>query len=566
MIQTDATNVCLALAFLFVFAKWWLRPPLSPDSPVLTRLGAGLLFGTIGALLLYFVPLASPGTGESLRWSLCGLAVALSAAFGGMLSASVAAVILAERLGGACPDAPIVLSLSPLLVALICGLASRLPWSRSARFHLTNLLQTLAYAALPALSATSGAAQQWLLNGRNAAVSLAGGSIAFWAIDHWMKLQGFRALAETSRAALDQVREVVYLTDREDRWVFLNPAWSDMTGFPAEAALQTSVLNYIHPEDRDEVRSQMNLIRSGALSSCRMEMKVVTQDGGYRWVELYAELVKKGQGPSGGMFGTLTDITERKLSEQQRRYDMGLSKRIQQSVLPVPAENSFIAVKGMHIPSAQVSGDMYTWVFVDRHTVVLLLMDVMGHGVSSSLVSMYMHSYVQSLPFGTSEPEAIIRRLNGRMCELFPSEAGKGGVYCTAVCLRADALNRRVEYVNAGHPYGVMLADDADMTELRRGGIPLGIDAEARFGQGVADYARKARIVLFTDGLFELYRASPAETSARIERRLRACAGEDADCFMRELEEELRKTECKPDDICVVVLDLKEQPMRADKE
>ncbi|GAA4837997.1 hypothetical protein GCM10023310_14600 [Paenibacillus vulneris] len=261
-----------------------------------------------------------------------------------------------------------------------------------------------------------------------------------------------------------------------------------------------------------------------------------------------------------------TVTAERVRMDQERRSDMELSKRIQQSVLPKPVRTPYIAIKGLHLPSEQVSGDMYMWTLQQEHGARVVLMDVMGHGVSASLVGMYMHAFLQTLLPSLEDPRAMMSRLNSRICELVRSGEREGdALYCTAICLGADALGKRVEYVNAGHPYGMMLEDGERISELVSGGMPLGIDPAAVFDRGVFTYREQARIVLFTDGLFELFGSSPSVTAERIEQLLRDCSRADSDCFMAQLEAELSNTAYRPDDICVIVMDLKDGQSQNDR-
>ena len=253
-----------------------------------------------------------------------------------------------------------------------------------------------------------------------------------------------------------------------------------------------------------------------------------------------------------------TDTAERTRMEQERRSDMELSKRFQQSVLPKPVRSPYVAINRLHLPSEEVSGDMYMWTLLQEHGARVVLMDVMGHGVSASLVGMYMHAFLQTLLPSLEDPRVIMSRLNSRMCELVHSGEREGDdLYCTAICLGADTLSKRVEYVNAGHPYGMMLEDGERVSELVSGGMPLGIDPAASFDRGEFTYREQARIVLFTDGLFELFGSSPSVTAERIEQLLRDSRS-DSDCFMAQLEAELSNTAYRPDDICVIVMDLKD--------
>ena len=53
----------------------------------------------------------------------------------------------------------------------------------------------------------------------------------------------------------DLAAEWKFQTDAAGRWVFLNRAWEEITGFPVMGTLETNFLDYIHPEDRPAVET-----------------------------------------------------------------------------------------------------------------------------------------------------------------------------------------------------------------------------------------------------------------------------------------------------------------------
>ena len=42
------------------------------------------------------------------------------------------------------------------------------------------------------------------------------------------------------QTVVENIKEVIFQTDREGRWTFLNPAWSEITGFKIRNSLGTS--------------------------------------------------------------------------------------------------------------------------------------------------------------------------------------------------------------------------------------------------------------------------------------------------------------------------------------
>ena len=59
---------------------------------------------------------------------------------------------------------------------------------------------------------------------------------------------------EQYRFVVENLKEVVFRTDAEGHWTFLNSAWAEVTGFAVEDSLGKVFLEYVYPEDR-----QLNL-------------------------------------------------------------------------------------------------------------------------------------------------------------------------------------------------------------------------------------------------------------------------------------------------------------------
>ncbi|MEF8793115.1 sensor domain-containing diguanylate cyclase [Thiohalorhabdus sp.] len=114
------------------------------------------------------------------------------------------------------------------------------------------------------------------------------------------------------RTILDHLRDVVFQTDAEGRWEFLNPAWTDITGFEVAPTLGRSFLDFIHPDDRDCLLAEFQSLAGGEKAVCHYETRYLTSEGGHRWMALHARRIAGNHGEMAGVLGTLTDITARK--------------------------------------------------------------------------------------------------------------------------------------------------------------------------------------------------------------------------------------------------------------
>ena len=121
------------------------------------------------------------------------------------------------------------------------------------------------------------------------------------------------------RSVVDTVKEVIFQTDAQGLWTFLNPAWSEITGFAVAESLGTLFLNYIHPDDRQRNLELFEPLIRREKDYCCHEIRYLHRDGGFRWIEVFARLILDQEGGSIGTSGTLNDITERHRMEEVLR-------------------------------------------------------------------------------------------------------------------------------------------------------------------------------------------------------------------------------------------------------
>lgn len=182
--------------------------------------------------------------------------------------------------------------------------------------------------------------------------------------------------------------------------------------------------------------------------------------------------------------------------EDRLRYELALARRLQRSVLSEPICRPDIHIDSAYIPSAELSGDMYYWSEIDEHRYGILLVDVMGHGLRSSLISMAMRSLMPGLIDRVIEPAAVLQELNKHMYRFQP-------YYLTAISVLVDTQARRITYANAGHPPGLVVTEAGEVARLGRTAMPIGLAADLRVDQVSVPYRAGTRLILYTDGLCE---------------------------------------------------------------
>lgn len=131
--------------------------------------------------------------------------------------------------------------------------------------------------------------------------------------------QAEEALKESEqryRILLTNVPVGIFQTDAQGNCLYVNHYWMEITGLSMAEALGQGWIKALHPDDREQIFTQWNnATRQGRLFV--MEYRFCKPDGKITWVSGKAVAVRNEAKEIVGYFGTLRDITERRLLEEQ---------------------------------------------------------------------------------------------------------------------------------------------------------------------------------------------------------------------------------------------------------
>ena len=119
------------------------------------------------------------------------------------------------------------------------------------------------------------------------------------------------------RSVVEQVREVIFQTDAEGKISFINPFWTEITGYSNEESLGKNLLDYIHIEDRKYCVDQFVNIIYQKKPFIRFTTRFNTKSNEHRWVEVNARMSYDEHKNILGTSGTVSDIHEIKLAEEE---------------------------------------------------------------------------------------------------------------------------------------------------------------------------------------------------------------------------------------------------------
>lgn len=193
------------------------------------------------------------------------------------------------------------------------------------------------------------------------------------------------------------------------------------------------------------------------------------------------------------------EIDWHKERDQRMKNKLDLAKQVQLSVLSKAINDENIEISAVYQPSSELAGDFYGWYRIDKHRYGVILLDMMGHGISASLVCMYISSILKDTITRISDMEQVIHELNRYMNQLHMKDE-LINYYFTAIYMVVDTKEKTVEYVNAGHPTGVVFVDDrVELLEHCCGAI--GLFDSLNVNKGLLHYENNMEIILYTDGL-----------------------------------------------------------------
>ncbi|HEY8400914.1 MAG TPA: PAS domain S-box protein [Cytophagaceae bacterium] len=107
----------------------------------------------------------------------------------------------------------------------------------------------------------------------------------------------------------------IFHTNAKGELLFVNNTWCKYTGLTPEEAMKNGWLKVIHPEDLDRLYQVWNSCLEN-LTDFSSEFRFLHKSGKVYWLKGNARIIKGEEGVK-GFIGTVTDITERKLSEEK---------------------------------------------------------------------------------------------------------------------------------------------------------------------------------------------------------------------------------------------------------
>ena len=149
--------------------------------------------------------------------------------------------------------------------------------------------------------------------------------------------------------------------------------------------------------------------------------------------------------------------------------------------------------------SHQVSGDFYMAAPGPDDTAVLVIGDVVGHGIEAARRAAFVRTAFASTAGFTDDPSRLLEWANLALIETI----GESENFVTAACVTYRPQSRTLRWAMAGHPPPLWLSSGQEVAGASPG-VPLGISST--LGGEAAELQAEPGIglLLYTDGLTEV--------------------------------------------------------------
>lgn len=164
-----------------------------------------------------------------------------------------------------------------------------------------------------------------------------------------------------------------------------------------------------------------------------------------------------------------------------------------------------IQIESAFVPSAVVSGDMYGCFALPNHKLGLYAVDVSGHGIHASLLSVAIGHLITPEYFNRvachdgkqPDPANLVLRLNARFSQADNDD------YFTMFCAIIDTVTGHVDFCQAGYPALTYVNPEGRGALIGAGGFPVGMFSHFTYKNNSFTFEEGGTLVICSDAGIE---------------------------------------------------------------
>lgn len=198
-----------------------------------------------------------------------------------------------------------------------------------------------------------------------------------------------------------------------------------------------------------------------------------------------------------------SQITTQLFGDQMRiSREMKFARSLQDNMLPSLTAYGPLRFNYRYFPTDELSGDFFDLVPLGQGKLALYISDVVGHGISASILTMFVRQAMRSIlkEEKIRQPGKVLDSLKRRFTEISISD----DQYFTIFYALFDTQSHTITYANAGHNAFPILKREDSVKELKaRGMIISPLFDSHSYRQHRMLYRANDRFLFHTDGATE---------------------------------------------------------------
>ncbi|HTV83650.1 MAG TPA: PP2C family protein-serine/threonine phosphatase [Acidobacteriaceae bacterium] len=220
-------------------------------------------------------------------------------------------------------------------------------------------------------------------------------------------------------------------------------------------------------------------------------------------------------------------LHERDIEWARVQQDLHAARSLQRSLLPkAMPEIPGYSLAARSTTCYEVGGDYLDVLPLPDGTHLMVVADVAGKGLASAIVATSFRTALRSL---ASQPLPLAD-LAARIGQQHWEEGAEARRrYMTALFLRLQPTTGKLQIVNAGHNPAALLLRDGSVRMLEASGPPLGMLPDMSYSAETLDFPPGSRLLLYTDGLTEVFREDEEFGTERLINTFRAARSANAE-------------------------------------
>jgi PAS domain S-box-containing protein len=137
--------------------------------------------------------------------------------------------------------------------------------------------------------------------------------------------QVLRKAERENKAIINAISDVIFEIALSGEILFLNEAWTKLTGRSVTSSISQNLFDLIQPKDQDEQRKAVSQLIKGLRPSYRVNTSILSEDGQYRAVEMAVSMIRMDDNRNMRVVGSFADMEDRKkaewaLDEAEKKY------------------------------------------------------------------------------------------------------------------------------------------------------------------------------------------------------------------------------------------------------